>query len=74
MTAKPTAPGDWTLKQIEEQLSKPLPVTLLSSRIQQGKKIPYISWHTVNRILNKYCPGWTWEIRNMGQSSDRLFF
>ena len=72
-TAKPTAPGDWTLKQIEEQLSKPLPATLLSSRTQQGKKITYISWHTVNRILSKYCPGWTWEIRNIGQSSDRIF-
>ena len=72
-TAKPTAPGDWTLKQIEDQLSKPLPAALLSSRTQQGKKITYISWHTVNRILNKYCPGWTWEIRNIGQSSDRIF-
>ena len=46
---------------------------MLSTRSQQGKRIDYISWHTAIKILNKYCPGWTWEIRNMGQSSDRIF-
>ena len=72
-TDKPAAPGEWTLKQIEQQLSKQLPQSLLSTRSQQGKRLDYISWHTAVKILNKYCPGWTWEIRNMGQSNDRIF-
>lgn len=70
---KPAAPGDWTLRQIEQQLSKELPRELLSTRSQQGKRLDYISWHTAVKILNKYCPGWTWEICNIGQSSDRIF-
>ncbi|MEL7054277.1 MAG: DUF1071 domain-containing protein [Cyanobacteria bacterium J06588_5] len=70
---KTAAPGEWTLRQVQQQLSKELPPEMLSTRVQQGKRIDYISWHTAIKILNKYCPGWTWEIRNMGQSSDRIF-
>ena len=33
----------------------------------------YLPWRTVNRILDKYCPGWEWEIKDMKVSRDRIF-
>ncbi len=69
----PQKPGEWTLKQIQDFLSRPLPKSLLGVRKQGGATIPYLPWRTANRILDKYAPGWTWEIRNLHTTSDRLF-
>jgi hypothetical protein len=70
---KPEKPGAWELEQIIKALSRKLPEQLLSQREQGGKNLDYIPWHTVVQILNKYAPGWGWEIRTMQLSSDRLF-
>jgi hypothetical protein len=69
----PQSPGQWTLKQIQDKLSRPLPASMLEHRIQGKQKIAYIPWHTANTILDKYAPGWTWEIRQLTTTSDRLF-
>lgn len=69
----PSGPGEWSMRQIQEVLSRPLPAQLLSTRRQGGKEIPYLAWHTVVKILDKYAPGWSWEICRMGMTGDRLF-
>ena len=69
----PARPGEWSIRQIQEVLSRPLPAQLLSTRRQGGKEIPYLAWHTVSKILDKYAPGWSWEIVRMGMTSDRIF-
>lgn len=69
----PSSPGEWSICQIQEVLSRPVPAQLLSTRRQGGKEIPYLAWHTVARILDKYTPGWSWEVSRMGMTSDRLF-
>ena len=69
----PSGPGEWSIRQLQEALSRPLPAGLLSIRLQGGKEIPYLSWHTVSKILDKYAPGWSWEICRMGMTGDRLF-
>lgn len=69
----PGAPGEWTLSQIQTALSRPLPESMLEVKKLKGSRIPYIAWYTANRILDKYAPGWTWEICKMGMSADRLF-
>lgn len=69
----PTQPSEWSIRQIQEVLSRPLPSQLISTRRQGGKGIPYLSWHTVSKILDKYAPAWSWEICRMGMTSDRLF-
>ncbi len=69
----PSGPGEWSIRQIQEVLSRPLPAQLLSTRRQGGKEIPYLAWHTVVKILDKYAPGWSWEICKMGMTGDRLF-
>jgi hypothetical protein len=69
----PTAPGEWTLKQIQSALSRPLPKQLLATRKQGNKELEYIPWYQVNRILDKYCPGWAWEIVKMEVTDKTLF-
>lgn len=71
--APPTMPGEWSLKQIQAALSRPLPQSLLATRKQGGKDLAYIPWHTANKILDKYCPGWSWQISQIQLSDSRLF-
>lgn len=66
----PIAIGEWTLQQTIQTLSRPLPQSMLKEK-EPG--ILYIPWHYATKILDKYCPGWTWEITNIQTTSDRLF-
>lgn len=69
----PIYTGEWTIAQIIEALSRPLPESMIEKRTQGGAKIPYIPWHTVNKVLDKYAPGWNWEVRSIQTTADRLF-
>ncbi len=69
----PGGPGEWTLKQIQTALSRPLPQSLLSTRKQGSKDLVYIPWHCANRILDKYAPGWAWEIVKLELTDKALF-
>ena len=68
----PTKPGEWSLAQITEALSRPLPENYLKKLKEKGN-CSYIPWYKVNQILDKYCPGWTWEIKQTLLSEDRIF-
>lgn len=67
----PTTPGEWTLSATQEALSRKLPNSL--TRKQGNATLQYIPWHTANKILDKYAPGWTWEVRQLTTTVDRLF-
>jgi hypothetical protein len=69
----PSAPGEWSLPQIQAALSRPLPKGMLATRKQGGTTLEYIPWHVANRILDKYAPGWIWQIRDITTTDDRLF-
>lgn len=69
----PTAPREWSLAKIEQVLSRPLPPSVLRTKEIKGNKITYLPWYAVNRILTKYCPGWTWEITKIETTQDRVF-
>lgn len=69
----PSAPGEWSLEQIRAALAQPLPASMIETKTLKGRSIQFIPWHTANRILDKYAPGWTWEICRMGLSADRIF-
>lgn len=64
----PEAPGEWSLAQIIEALSRPIPKGMLKDKKLTNKKtgavttVQFIAWHTAVKILNKYAPGWHWEI------------
>jgi hypothetical protein len=68
----PTAPGEWSLAQIQAALSRPLPANMLGTRKQGGQTIPFIPWHTAVKILDKYAPGWQWSILSVTVAGDRL--
>jgi Rad52/22 family double-strand break repair protein len=70
---RPTKPGEWSLLQIQEALSRKLPEKMVAKRKQGGKLIPYIPWQTAARILDKYAPGWHWQIQSISFSADRIF-
>ena len=69
----PSTIGEWSLNQIIKALSRPLPNSMLESRKQGGANIKYISWHTANKVLDKYAPGWNWSIVKIELSADRIF-
>ena len=68
----PSRPGEWSLAQIQEALSRPLPKSYLKKLKDKGNAL-YLPWWKTNEILDKYCPGWTWEIRLTLLSADRIF-
>jgi len=70
---RPDAPRQWTIAQITETLSRTLPANLLDTRKQCGATITFIPWCKIPKVLDKYAPGWTWEIRQVNHSSDRVF-
>ena len=72
-TTPPTYAGEWTIAQIIEALSRPLPESMLEERKQGGATIVYIPWYTVNKVLDKYAIGWSWEVRSIHTTADRLF-
>jgi len=45
----------------------------MSTKSQGRSKIPFITWYAVNAILDKYSPGWCWEMRSVQFTADRVF-
>jgi len=70
----PSAPGEWSLKQIESALSRSLDGKgILEVKVQDGQQIVFIPWFSAAAILNKYAPGWEWRIKDLTFSLDRVF-
>jgi len=64
---------EWSLKEIQEILSRPLPESVLKTKQLKNTRIPYLPWYAACKILNKYCHGWVWEIVQFHVTQDRLF-
>lgn len=71
--APPSKPGEWSIRQIQEAISRRLPTSMVKTRKQGGANLTYIPWYEANKILDKYAPGWTWEITKMVTTPDRIF-
>ena len=69
----PSHPGEWSLCQIQEAFKRKLPSGMLKKLPSDKGNAMYLPWYTVNKILDKYAPGWTWEIKETLISRDRLF-
>jgi len=68
----PSSPGEWSLSQIVEALSKPLPSNVLETKKIGGRSIIYIPWHRAVLLLNQFAPGWEFRIKNVTQIGDEL--
>ena len=71
-TKAPSHPGEWSLSQIQMALKRDLPRDLVK-RLPDKSNAEYIPWRTVNKILDKYAPGWCWEIKSVDVTRDRIF-
>ena len=69
----PSQPREWSLVQIQEAFKRKLPQGMLKRLPSDKGNASYLPWYTVNKILDKYAPGWTWEIKETQISRDRLF-
>lgn len=69
----PSAPGEWTIAQIKNALSRPIPKSILKQKKKGRSQIDFIPWYSVVKILDKYAPGWSWEIKSTQLSADRIF-
>jgi Rad52/22 family double-strand break repair protein len=63
-TTAPTPPllARRTITEIITDLSKPIPDNMLEERKQGGTALAYIPWHQASRLLDRYAPGWSYEI------------
>ncbi len=68
----PAKPGEWSLSQIVDALSKPLPSSVLETKKLGGRTITYIPWHRACLVLDKYAPGWQFRITNVQQIGGEL--
>ena len=69
----PTTDDPLSLKELQTVLKRPLPPELLQSKVLKGHRITFISWHDAVAILDKYAPGWQWEIKFIELSQERIF-
>ncbi len=67
----PSSPGEWTLAEIQAALKRRLPEGLLK-QLPGKSKAQYIPWWSAVTILDKYCPGWQWEIKSTNFTDDRI--
>lgn len=63
--------------QLVKILSRKLPDSYLKERLvgkkSEGRKVKYIPWTRILKILDKYSPGWQWEVSRIHNSDDRLY-
>lgn len=69
----PQKMGEASIQEIVAALSRPLPDRLLSRKTMGKQSIVYISWYQIPGILDKYAPGWKWEILSVTTTPDRIF-
>jgi len=61
-----------SIRDIVNDLTKPVAKRHLRSRKQGGKEIQYISWHDAVKYLDHYAPGWNYEIRSIQSIAGKL--
>lgn len=61
-----------SIREIVQDLSKPVAKRHLRVRKQGGKEIQYIAWHDAIKYLDHYASGWSYEIRSMTSVGGKL--
>lgn len=60
------------INDILEDFSRPIPQRFISTRMQSGARIQYISWVNVTKLLEFFAPGFDWKIE-IHYGGDRLY-
>ena len=61
-----------SIRDIVNDLTKPVAKRHLRTRKQGGKDLNYISWHDAVKYLDHYAPGWNYEIRSIQNIAGKL--
>jgi hypothetical protein len=61
-----------SIRDIVNDLSKPVAKRHLKSRKQGGRDITYIAWYDAVKYLDHYAPGWCYEIRRIDSIAGKL--
>lgn len=61
-----------SIRDIINDLSKPVAKRHLRTRKQGGKDLNYIAWHDAVKYLDHYAPGWNYEIRSIQSIAGKL--
>ena len=59
------------LAEIQTDLRKEIPASILKTKTIKGNNITYIPWHKVIDILDWFAPGWTMEVRSINGSGSQ---
>ena len=54
-----------SIKEIIENLSKPLAARHLRTRRQGGTELTYLEWHTAVKYLDLFAPGWSYSVKSV---------
>lgn len=62
--------GERSISEVISSLSRKLPDELLKTKPRKTKSggtvnLTFLEWHTAVKILDKYAPGWCYEIRSV---------
>lgn len=60
----PAAPGVWSLSKIQLALSRPIPNVHIVEGEVAGRLRRMVAYRTLVLALDRYAPGWSWEVRN----------
>jgi hypothetical protein len=60
-----------SISVIIADLSKPVNPQRLKTRTQGGKQLTYLPWYQAVRYLDRYAPGWSYEVRSVSQIGER---
>lgn len=61
-----------SIRAIIADLSKPVNPQRLKQRQQGGRTLDYLPWYQAVRYLDKYAPGWSYEIRSVSTVGESL--
>jgi len=61
-----------SVKEIIENLSQRFP-KVEKTRYQAGTRLTYLPWFIVNKILDKYAPGWSGQVVSIYMNPERIF-
>jgi hypothetical protein len=64
--------GPRSITEIIADLSRPVNPQRLKQRRQGGRTLDYLPWYQAVRYLDRYAPGWRYEIRSVNQVGDNL--
>lgn len=61
-----------SVNEIVDDLHKNVHPTFIKSRKQAGTTINYIAWYDATKYLDKFAPGWTYEVKNIQQFGNNI--